>query len=1153
MVFGKKQAVPINEDEQVQQEQDFEDVVHVDDEDDEEISKVGSSSSQGTHDKPLYEEVTIIGAANSKNPGGTKQWVCKHCKEKFNSSYTRMHCHFFGPLPGKKKDIARCKVMLSDREIYEQLQKRVKAAEKAGISRSLKTSVVTKKPNINSKKPIEQAFSVMERSWVDLKIIRALCANGIPFNVLRNPQFQEMISALKRAPEGYKPPSSEKARTTLLDECVRDVEKDLTPFKDTWYAQGLSIVSDGWTNIKHKPLINVLAVNNRGSMFMYAEDFSGVEKTGAAIAEFLTKAIESVGSSNVLSVVTDNAANCKAAGKEIEKAYKHIFWSPCCVHTLNLVFKDFAKEFIWLHVTYKRGKEVVKYFLNHGQALSIFRDNSQLELLKVAKTRFASHYILLKRLNTCREALSTTISLNSWREWAAKQSDDHTTDVVATIRNDDFWNDVENILKITKPIYLLVKFCDGEGAKMGEIYEKMDNMLGEIKEVMENGVYALSYPKAVDIITTRWNKMNIPLHCLGFALTPRFYDTRYLQMKAPGGLDRRAPNLDKEVMKGVMEAFQRISENKEEYQLLRTQFAKFHMKTGLFGIEAAHLDAVTMEAIEWWSTYGAEAPELADVAKKVLSQPISSSSAERNWSTYSYIHSVKRNRLNSQRADKLVYVHSNIRLCSRFSEGYKEGPHKKWDVDAESTNLESARIEDVWDELDSDDERTKKGKKQRFVLARRFWHVRRELFHDAYFDCGGFLAFVDSALAPVQSRAGFDSFFSIQTLAHDSDRGVFQFPFPFMLFCLAYIRDNKKITKNAKKDIKSLPAKKDEERKHEDKNAKMDDQKGAKKADEKATEMGKESKKEKKRQREPDEENEKELRTKGYQLITGEAIKELKDKKKAKVNEKETMQRRMTRDQKNTRVRMEKSVPLRMAAMMVDGQVSKVDSIKVWCEDDLFGYESFTYLTWTDFNKVFSMDELSGTVVTTYTMYLYEQIKNGSKGDHGICFMTPTATMQHERKAKARNVDDSSRLVAERLSKRNDNHIILLPYNPGRHWVLGVLDMKKNTCYYLDSIGPMSVDVQFKHIVDAAIGLYNVQSGSKKMIKLKWVNSKCPIQPGSTECGYYVLKFMKEIVQQGVEVLENDNIGGDTNEYTDADFDEIREEWATYVSNFIFR
>ncbi|PWA95046.1 hypothetical protein CTI12_AA053750 [Artemisia annua] len=45
----------------------------------------------------------------------------------------------------------------------------------------------------------------------------------------------------------------------------------------------------------------------------------------------------------------------------------------------------------------------------------------------------------------------------------------------------------------------------------------------------------------------------------------------------------------------------------------------------------------------------------------------------------------------------------------------------------------------------------------------------------------------------------------------------------------------------------------------------------------------------------------------------------------------------------------------------------------------------------------------------------------------------------------------------------------------------------------------------------------------------------------------------QEIVKHGVRALENDNIGGDSNEYTGADFDDIREEWAIYVSNFIFR
>ncbi|XP_023743186.1 uncharacterized protein LOC111891374 [Lactuca sativa] len=256
----------------------------------------------------------------------------------------------------------------------------------------------------------------MERSMVDLQIVKALCANGIPFNVLRNPQFCDMINAIRKAPEGYKASSSEKARTVLLDECVRDVDKSLTPFKDTWYSQGLSIVSDGWSNIKHNSLINVLAVNFHGVMLMHADDFYGVEKTGARIAEFLRQAIESVGPSNVLQVVMDNAANCKAVRKELKKVYKHIFWSTCCVHTLNLIFKDFARAFIWLEDTYTKEKRTVKYFLNHGQALAIFRDNSKLALLKVTKTQFASHYVLLKRLLLCREALSTTISLNSWRD-----------------------------------------------------------------------------------------------------------------------------------------------------------------------------------------------------------------------------------------------------------------------------------------------------------------------------------------------------------------------------------------------------------------------------------------------------------------------------------------------------------------------------------------------------------------------------------------------------------------------------------------------------------------------------------------------------------------------------------------------------------------
>ena len=103
--------------------------------------------------------------------------------------------------------------------------------------------------------------------------------------------------------------------------------------------------------------------------------------------------------------------------------------------------------------------------------------------MKVAKTRFASHYIMLKRLDV-REALATTVVLNSWKEFM-KVGDENTREVGALITgyigSDDFWNEVQNILVITKPIYRLIRLCDKDGPIMGEIYEGMDNMLGELK------------------------------------------------------------------------------------------------------------------------------------------------------------------------------------------------------------------------------------------------------------------------------------------------------------------------------------------------------------------------------------------------------------------------------------------------------------------------------------------------------------------------------------------------------------------------------------------------------------------------------------------------------------------------------------------------
>ena len=70
----------------------------------------------------------------------------------------------------------------------------------------------------------------------------------------------------------------------------------------------------------------------------------------------------------------------------------------------------------------------------------------------------------------------------------------------------------------------------------------------------------------------------------------------------------------------------------------------------------------TMSPVRWWVCHGANGVHLQTLAIHVLSHVASSSSAEKNWSTYGFIYYVKRNRLGSQKAEDLVYVHSMWKL-----------------------------------------------------------------------------------------------------------------------------------------------------------------------------------------------------------------------------------------------------------------------------------------------------------------------------------------------------------------------------------------------------------------------------------------------------------------------------------------------------------
>ncbi|BFG40947.1 hypothetical protein CerSpe_272210 [Prunus speciosa] len=130
----------------------------------------------------------------------------------------------------------------------------------------------------------------------------------------------------------------------------------------------------------------------------------------------------------------------------------------------------------------------------------------------------------------------------------------------------------------------------------------------------------------------------------------------------------------------------------------REEYAAFSGGIDHFSNADSLIDRGRMQPVKWWIVYGAFSPIIQRLALQLLGQPCSSSCCERNWSTYNFVHSFRRNKIAPQRAEDLVFVHNNLRLLSRKMSVYTEGESKMWDVGGDGfdiMNLENAGVLEI--------------------------------------------------------------------------------------------------------------------------------------------------------------------------------------------------------------------------------------------------------------------------------------------------------------------------------------------------------------------------------------------------------------------------------------------------------------------------
>jgi len=424
-----------------------------------------------------------------------------------------------------------------------------------------------------------------------------------------------------------------------------------------------------------------------GATFLNSEDSTGQTKDAPYIAKHICKAIELVGAENVVQVITDNAANCKAAWAIIAKKYPRIACSPCVAHCLDLLLEDWGK----LSVAAVVGDvaDVVKFINGHDGSRALMKKHSPDKgLLKPADTRFGTNLIMVERMVDLKDNLQEMVASRKYKAWVSKRGlEEASNPITKFIASDSFWASCQLYVDINKPVYELLRLVDGSAPVIGKVYYRMF----EIQEKINNfaGLSAVKRNELYQPFVSRWAMLHTDLHAAGFLLDPE-----YVHM---------AQHSNEEVMNGFYQLVEKLFSDAQQQVLVTNQLTQFRSGHGIFGRTIAKAAAGTMPAYQWWINFGASVPELQSFAVRILSQTASSSEAERNWSLFGFVQNKRRCRLKADTLEKIVYVHANTRLIDKVNEVDYEERYVDWQTDGANADSATGTDTDCASETEQSD------------------------------------------------------------------------------------------------------------------------------------------------------------------------------------------------------------------------------------------------------------------------------------------------------------------------------------------------------------------------------------------------------------------------------------------------------------------
>ena len=136
----------------------------------------------------------------------------------------------------------------------------------------------------------------------------------------------------------------------------------------------------------------------------------------------------------------------------------------------------------------------------------------------VKTTRYGRHCVVMERLYNLKQTLITMVSDDDvWESlWGISEAKLTHDTAKRMILDEEFWNDLEFVLCLTRPIGKMIQYYYSDAAAIGDMNQWMEDMVVSVKEELNQDDQPEIISEVENFVMKRYEKSNFLLIALSY-------------------------------------------------------------------------------------------------------------------------------------------------------------------------------------------------------------------------------------------------------------------------------------------------------------------------------------------------------------------------------------------------------------------------------------------------------------------------------------------------------------------------------------------------------------------------------------------------------------------------------------------------------------